>query len=110
MLNESKICEILTKADLFKNIIKQLEIVLKFNVMWLGDAASECQLGFQDPATTTMEGIYLFNLHLLFIIVTIVLFVGQIATAYYFIFFLFLIPVVGKIETALMVYSPKNNK
>jgi len=24
------------------------------------------QLGFQDPATTTMEGIYLFNLHLLF--------------------------------------------
>lgn len=34
------------------------------------------QLGFQDPATTTMEGIYLFNLHLLFIIIGIVLLVG----------------------------------
>jgi hypothetical protein len=34
------------------------------------------QLGFQDPATTTMEGIYLFNLHLLFVIIAIVLLVG----------------------------------
>jgi len=34
------------------------------------------QLGFQDPATTTMEGIYLFNFHLLFIIISIVLLVG----------------------------------
>jgi hypothetical protein len=32
--------------------------------------------GFQDPATTTMEGIYLFNLHLLFVIIGIVLLVG----------------------------------
>jgi heme/copper-type cytochrome/quinol oxidase subunit 2 len=34
------------------------------------------QLGFQDPATTSMEGIYLFNIHLLFIIIGIVMFVA----------------------------------
>ncbi|HET8829942.1 MAG TPA: cytochrome c oxidase subunit II [Pelobium sp.] len=39
---------------------------------WVGDSASISQLGFQDPATTTMEGIYLFNLHLLFVIIGIV--------------------------------------
>ena len=44
--------------------------------LWLGDAAVAYQLGFQDPATTTMEGIYLFNLHLLFIIISIVIVVG----------------------------------
>jgi cytochrome c oxidase subunit 2 len=43
---------------------------------WSGDSASTYQLGFQDPATTTMEGIYLFNLHLLFIIIGIVILVG----------------------------------
>jgi len=43
---------------------------------WLGDAAVPYQLGFQDPATTTMEGIFLFNLHLLFVIISILLFVG----------------------------------
>ena len=43
---------------------------------WFGDAATKNQLGFQDPATTTMEGIFLFNLHLLFIIISIVIFVG----------------------------------
>lgn len=42
----------------------------------LGDNAYPFQFGFQDPATTTMEGIYLFNLHLLFVIVSIVLLVG----------------------------------
>ena len=42
---------------------------------WLGDCSTMYQLGFQDPATTTMEGIYLFNLHLLFIIIAIVLLV-----------------------------------
>lgn len=34
------------------------------------------QMGFQDPATTIMEGIYLFNFHLLFIIIGIVLFIA----------------------------------
>jgi cytochrome c oxidase subunit 2 len=43
---------------------------------WLGDSAAMYQLGFQDPATTSMEGIYLFNLHLLFVIISIVLLVG----------------------------------
>ena len=43
---------------------------------WFGDCSVMYQLGFQDPATTTMEGIYLFNLHLLFIIISIVLLVG----------------------------------
>jgi cytochrome c oxidase subunit 2 len=45
-------------------------------INWFGDSGSAYQLGFQDPATTTMEGIYLFNLHLLFIIIGIVLLVG----------------------------------
>ena len=43
---------------------------------WLGDCSAVYQLGFQDPATTTMEGIYLFNLHLLFVIIGIVLLVA----------------------------------
>ena len=42
----------------------------------IGDSPFISQLGFQDPATTTMEGIYLFNLHLLFVIVGIVLLVA----------------------------------
>ena len=46
------------------------------NKFWLGDAAVSYQLGFQDPATTTMKGIYLFNLHLLFVIISIVIVVG----------------------------------
>jgi len=44
--------------------------------IWLGDSAVSYQLGFQDPATTTMEGIFLFNLHLLFVIIGIVVLVG----------------------------------
>lgn len=43
---------------------------------WLGDSVNKSQWGFQDPATTTMEGIFLFNLHLLFIIIGIVLLVA----------------------------------
>jgi cytochrome c oxidase subunit 2 len=42
---------------------------------WLANAAFEQQTGFQDPSTTSMEGIYLFNLHLLFIITAIILLV-----------------------------------
>lgn len=45
-------------------------------VYWVGDASVPYQLSFQDPATTTMEGIYLFNLHLLFVIISIVVVVG----------------------------------
>ena len=40
-------------------------------IIWSGDAAVAYQLGFQDPATTTMEGIYVFNLHLLLVIISI---------------------------------------
>lgn len=47
-----------------------------FSSIWIGDSAMMFQLGFQDPATTTMEGIFLFNLHLLFIIIGIVLIVS----------------------------------
>jgi len=34
------------------------------------------QTHFQDPATTTMEGLFKFNIHLLFLIISIVLFVA----------------------------------
>jgi len=44
--------------------------------IWMGDCSSNYQLGFQDPATAVMEGIYLFNLHLMFVIIGIVLLVG----------------------------------
>lgn len=47
-----------------------------FSLIWFGDSAVLYQLKFQDPGTTSMEGIYLFNLHLLFIIISIVLLVG----------------------------------
>jgi cytochrome c oxidase subunit 2 len=47
-----------------------------FLFYWLGDSASMYQLGFQDPAAIVMEGIFLFNLHLLFIIISIVILVG----------------------------------
>jgi cytochrome c oxidase subunit 2 len=51
--------------------------IQNFNILnWSGDSARMYQLGFQDPATTIMEGIYLFNLHLLFVIISIVLLVG----------------------------------
>ena len=52
---------------------KMWSIVTNF---WLGDSSSPYQLGFQDPATTVMEGIFIFNLHLLFIIIAIVMLVG----------------------------------
>jgi cytochrome c oxidase subunit 2 len=58
---------------MFNYIKKILNILV---LCWTGDAANEIQLGFQDPATTTMEGIFLFNLHLLFIIISIILLVG----------------------------------
>jgi hypothetical protein len=38
-------------------------------VLRSGDSSRAYQIGFQDPATTTMEGIYLFNLHLLAVII-----------------------------------------
>ena len=43
---------------------------------WVSDASALYQLNFQDPATISMEGIFLFNLHLLFIIIGIVVVVA----------------------------------
>jgi cytochrome c oxidase subunit 2 len=45
-----------------------------------GDCAEPFQITFQDPATTSMEGIYLFNLHLIFVITSIVLIVSWLLT------------------------------
>jgi hypothetical protein len=42
---------------------------------WLKESVSTYQLGFQDPATTQMEDIF-FNLYLLFVIFSILTFVG----------------------------------
>lgn len=47
---------------------------------WHNDSAKTSQLLFQDPATIIMEGVWLFNLHLLFVIIGIVLFVGWLLT------------------------------
>ena len=50
-----------------------MKLILSFLLLnWVGDASVPYQLSFQDPATTTMEGIFLFNLHLLFVIIGIV--------------------------------------
>jgi cytochrome c oxidase subunit 2 len=43
---------------------------------WMADSAGNYQTGFQDPASSTMEGIWLFNFHLLFVIICIVLIVA----------------------------------
>jgi cytochrome c oxidase subunit 2 len=40
---------------------------------WVSDAASSYQLSLQDPATPNMENIFLFNFHLLFVIIAIVI-------------------------------------
>ena len=45
-------------------------------MFWVSDVSASYQLGFQDPATTSMEGIFLFNLHLLFVIIGIVVVVA----------------------------------
>lgn len=54
-----------------------MKLILSYIILsWVGDASVSYQLSFQDPAITTMEGIYLFNLHLLFVIIGIVVVVG----------------------------------
>ena len=54
-----------------------MKLMLSFILLyWVGDASAPYQLSFQDPATTTMEGIFLFNLHLLFVIIGIVIVVA----------------------------------
>ena len=41
---------------------------------WLGDCSVMYQMGFQDPGIIIIEGIYVFNLYLSFVIISIVLF------------------------------------
>ena len=54
-----------------------MKFILSFVLLsWVGDSSVPYQLSFQDPATTTMEGIFLFNLHLLFVILSIVVVVA----------------------------------
>ena len=54
-----------------------MKLILSFILFsWVGDASVPYQFSFQDTATTTMEGIYLFNLHLLFVIIGIVVVVA----------------------------------
>ena len=52
-------------------LISILKMILVLRFFLYGDSAAAYQMGFQDPATTSMEGIYL-----LFVITTIVLLVG----------------------------------
>jgi hypothetical protein len=40
------------------------------------DAPESWQVGLQEPASITMEGVLIFNNHLLFLLIAIVLFVG----------------------------------
>ena len=48
-------------------------IILQTNfILWFGDTPHMLQTGFQDPATSIMEGVYLFNCSLLIVTISIV--------------------------------------
>jgi cytochrome c oxidase subunit 2 len=47
-----------------------------FSLLWINDSSEYLQTGFQDPASSVMDGIFLFNTHLLFVISSIVVLVG----------------------------------
>lgn len=61
MLKSIKFCQYL---DWIKNVSPNCDVAVFF------------QNKFQEPATTTMEGIYMFNLHLFVVILSIVIFIG----------------------------------
>lgn len=48
----------------------------KFLSSLICDAPESWQVGLQEPASITMEGILIFNNHLLFLLIAIVLFVS----------------------------------
>ena len=54
---------------------------------WKCDVAHEWQTYLHDPASISMEGILMFNKHLLFLVIVIVMFVGWLLafTVYYFV-------------------------
>lgn len=61
--------------------INNLFIKYFFLMGFKGDSSVSYQIGFQDPATIIMEGICIFNLHLLFVIISIVLTVAWVLYA-----------------------------
>ncbi len=71
--NTNKILFILSRKP-FNFLKKKLNLVSFF--LLLCDAPDFWQLNFQDPASSIMEGILLFNKHLLFIIIMIVILTG----------------------------------
>ena len=48
----------------------------KLQMLWVNDSSELFQTGFQDPASSVMDGIFLFNTHLVFIISSIVVLVA----------------------------------
>ena len=60
-----------------------------FNFNTHCDSPAYWQISFQEPASITMEGILLFNKHLLFLLTVIVVFVAWLLvyTIYYFVEF-----------------------
>jgi cytochrome c oxidase subunit 2 len=60
---------------LLDNFLKE-KTVFNFSFILFCDAPDFWQLRLQDPASSTMEGILLFNKHLLFIVVMIVILTG----------------------------------
>jgi cytochrome c oxidase subunit 2 len=62
-------------VNLFKNVLVHIQLAGNTQIAH-SDAATPWQLGFQDPATPTMEGIINFHNDLMFFIVAITAFVG----------------------------------
>ena len=71
------------KNSIFLSLLLSIRYSWTFltDLSWMCDAAEHNALGFQDPATTSMEGLFLFNLHLLFVITAIVIVVGWLLVA-----------------------------
>jgi cytochrome c oxidase subunit 2 len=62
-------------VNLFKNVLVHIQLAGNTQIAH-SDAATPWQIGFQDPATPTMEGIINFHNDLMFFIVAITAFVG----------------------------------
>ena len=60
---------------------------LEIDASWWSDTPFEWQMYLHDPASISMEGILMFNKHLLFLVIVIVMFVGWLLTftVYYFV-------------------------
>ncbi len=83
-------CDIIKKSQLFFcEVFKNKKSLSNYDnfAAWLSDAPTGVSYEFQDPATPTMEGIYDFNLSLLIVITSIVVFVGWLMLNVYLNFF-----------------------